>query len=88
MRKAKGREMDKIAEKITEIIVELQPYVEFQHDTNLLQEEVLDSVSILVLIQEMEEIFDITVDPEEITENNFKTLDNIVEMVNRKIKNN
>ena len=80
--------MEEIATKIRDIIIELQPYVEFDHNTNLLQEDVLDSVSILVLIQEMEELFGIIVDPEEITENNFKTLDNIVAMVFRKMNAN
>lgn len=79
--------MEEIARKIRDIIIELQPYVEFEHNTNLLEEDVLDSVSILVLIQEMEELFGIMVDPEEITENNFKTLDNIVELVVRKMNN-
>ena len=79
--------MEEIAKKISDIIMELQPYVEFEHNTNLLEEDVLDSVSILVLIQEMEELFGIMVDPEEITENNFKTLDNIVELVIRKMNN-
>lgn len=79
--------MDEVNEKIKEIIMELQPYVEFDNTTNLLQEEVLDSVSILVLVQEMEDLFEITIDPEEITENNFKTLDDIVEMINGKRKN-
>lgn len=79
--------MGEVNEKIKEIIMELQPYVEFDNTTNLLQEEVLDSVSILVLVQEMEDLFEITIAPEEITENNFKTLDDIVEMVNGKRKN-
>ena len=79
--------MEEISKKIRDIIMELQPYVEFDHNTNLLEEDVLDSVSILVLIQEMEELFGIMVDPEEITENNFKTLDNIVELVTRKMNN-
>ena len=79
--------MEEIARKIRDIIIELQPYVEFEHNTNLLEEDVLDSVSILVLIQEMEELFGIVIDPEEITENNFKTLDNIVELVIRKTNN-
>lgn len=79
--------MGEVNEKIKEIIMELQPYVEFDNTTNLLQEEVLDSVSILVLVQEMEDLFEITIAPEEITENNFKTLNDIVEMVNGKRKN-
>ena len=79
--------MGEVNEKIKEIIMELQPYVEFDNTTNLLQEEVLDSVSILVLVQEMEDLFEITIAPEEITENKFKTLDDIVEMVNGKRKN-
>ena len=79
--------MGEVNEKIKEIIMELQPYVEFDNTTNLLQEEVLDSVAILVLVQEMEDLFEITIAPEEITENNFKTLDDIVEMVNGKRKN-
>lgn len=46
----------------------------------------LDSVSALVLIQELEEEFEITIDAEEITEENLKTVENILNLVKSKLK--
>lgn len=46
----------------------------------------LDSVSALVLIQEWEEEFEITIDAEEITEENLKTVENILNLVKSKLK--
>ena len=49
--------MEEKKKKIMDMIAELQPYVEFTETTSLLQEDVLDSVSVLVLVQDMEEQF-------------------------------
>lgn len=78
--------METMESKIIDMITELQPYVEFDANTNLLEEDVLDSVSALVLIQELEEEFEITIDAEEITDENLKTVENILNLVKSKLK--
>ncbi|MDD6035827.1 MAG: acyl carrier protein [Lachnospiraceae bacterium] len=69
---------------ISEMIAELQPYVEFDETTDLFDEDVLDSVSVLVLVQELEEEFGIEIAAEEITEYNFKNVNSIISMLQNK----
>ena len=68
-------------EILMEIIEELQPYAEFDETTDLLGEDVLDSVSVLVLVQEIEERFEIEITAEEITSENFKNVNTIVSLI-------
>ncbi len=76
--------MEEQKKKIMDMIAELQPYVEFTETTSLLQEDVLDSVSVLVLVQDMEEQFGIHIEVEEITEDNFKNVESIVALIAEK----
>lgn len=78
--------MEEQKKKIMDMIAELQPYVEFTETTSLLQEDVLDSVSVLVLVQDMEEEFGISVEVEEITEDNFKNIESIVKLIAEKMQ--
>lgn len=78
--------MEEIVKKITDMIVEIQPYMEFEVTTNLLEEDVLDSVSVLVLVQEIEDEFDITVEMEEVTGENFENVLSIAKLAAAKME--
>lgn len=73
--------MDNFQEIIREMIEELQPYADFDETTSLLDEDVLDSVSVLVLVQEIEERFEMEIAAEEITAQNFKDMRSIIAMI-------
>ncbi|RME01250.1 MAG: acyl carrier protein [Calditrichaeota bacterium] len=53
-------------------------------DTDLLNQGIVDSMGILDLVSYMEENFGIQVSDEEITPENFRTLNTLTEFVNRK----
>lgn len=76
--------MDEMVSKVMEMIAELQPYEEFDKTTDLLGEDILDSVSVLVLVQELEEEFSVTITPEEITKENFENVMSVVTLVRSK----
>lgn len=78
--------MEEIKKLIIEKIADLQPYVDFDEETKLLQEDILDSVSVLVLVQDLEEEYDITIEAEEITGSNFESVNSIAELVFNKNK--
>lgn len=69
--------MEEIEKIVRDIIAEIQPYVEFDEETNLREEGVLDSMSLLVLIQELEGCFSIEIQVDEVTEDNFKNVKKI-----------
>ena len=50
-----------------------------EYDTMLFDEEILDSMSILYLIGELESKFDVELPPDEVVQTNYETVDKIAE---------
>ena len=56
-----------------------------EYDTMLFDEEILDSMSILYLIGELERKFDVELPPDEVVQTNYETVDKIAEYVASKM---
>lgn len=56
-----------------------------EDDTMLFDEEILDSMSILYLIGEMESKFEVELPPDEVVQTNYETVDRIAEYVSSKM---
>lgn len=66
-------------ERVYNIIKELKPNVpDFDVNTNLQESEILDSVAMLEFVLWIEETFEMVVDTDDLTPENFSTLGNIV----------
>ena len=70
-----------IEKKIMDIIKEINEEIEIDESTLLLEEEVLDSVSMLNLVTELENEYKIQIPLDAVTEDNFKNIDSIVKYV-------
>lgn len=70
-------------EELYEILEGIQPEVDFHTATNLIDGHLLDPLSIISLIAELEDTFDISVPAVEIVPRNFNSADAIWAMVER-----
>ncbi|MEY8523744.1 phosphopantetheine-binding protein [Lachnospiraceae bacterium 38-10] len=70
-----------IQQFITDILMEINEEYEINEATQLLEEEILDSVSILYLITELESAYEIQIPLEDIVEENFRNLECIEKYV-------
>ena len=70
-------------EKLIEILEDIQPDVDYESCEDLIDGHYLDSLSIISLISEIEEEFDITVPAVEIIPDNFNSAKKIMAMINR-----
>mgnify|MGYP002798889499 FL=1 len=70
-------------EKLYEILEELQPEVDFTTCHNLVDGHYLDSLSILSLVAELEDEFDIVIPTVEIIPANFNSAEDIWAMIVR-----
>lgn len=68
-------------EKIIEILSGLNPKI--QDGINLISESVIDSFEVVNIVMELEEAFDIEIDPEDVIAENFETVDAIVALVEK-----
>ncbi|WP_323616235.1 acyl carrier protein [Erysipelothrix rhusiopathiae] len=69
--------------KLLEILEDIKPNIDYENENELVDKRILDSFSILTLVAELEDSFDIEIPYDEIKPNNFNTLKNMWEMVSR-----
>ena len=69
--------------KLIEILEELNPDVDYETTENLIDGRYLDSLSILSLISEIEDEFDVEIPTVEIIPNNFNSAKKIWELIER-----
>lgn len=70
-------------EKLIEILEELQPEVDYETTENLIDGRYLDSLTILALVSEIEEEFDVEIPTVEIIPANFNSAKKIWELIER-----
>ena len=68
-------------DELLEILNEVKPGVDFENDTDLIGHGVLDSITMVTLVMELNDAFEIT--PVDIVPENFKTVQTIYDMIQR-----
>lgn len=68
-------------EKVIEILCEINNEIKDNLEVDLLAAGFIDSFEIVNLVVELEEAFDMEIDPELVVPENFQTVDAIVELV-------
>jgi acyl carrier protein len=71
----------RMKEKITEFIQEINEYEDFEDDTDLFENGILDSLSLVLLINNIEERLGVFIPEEVVTLENFATVNKIAGMV-------
>lgn len=70
-------------EKLIEILKELNPEVDYETCENLIDGRYLDSLTILSLISEIEDAFDVEIPTVEIIPSNFNSAKKIWELIQK-----
>lgn len=70
-------------EKIIEILESLIPGVEFELETELIDDGVIDSLDLVSLVSELIGEFDVELGVEDLIPENFNSIDAIVQLVER-----
>ena len=73
-------------EKLLEILENIKPGVDYENIDTLIDDHYLDSLSILSLIAEIEEEFDLIVPTVEIIPTNFNSVKSMMTLINKLIE--
>ena len=71
-------------DELLEILNDIQPGVDFENETHLIDNHLLDSLSIISLVAELEDTFDVTIPAVEIIPDNFNSAEAMMEMIQRR----
>jgi acyl carrier protein len=70
-------------EKLLAILEEIVPDVDFEKETALIDDGLLESFDIVNLVSELNDEFDIEIRPKDLQAANFNSVDAMVEMIER-----
>ena len=68
-------------EKLTGILEELRPDVDFAAEKQLISDGILDSLDILTLVDEINAAFDVDVKPKYLTAENFNSVESMWQLI-------
>lgn len=69
--------------KLMEILMELDDSIDWENETALIDERILDSFGVISLVSELEEQFDIEIEASEIIPQNLNSADAMWKMIQR-----
>ena len=75
--------MEQIKLKIKEIMVSIRPDIDFENETNLIVDGLLESIDIVEIVMQIESEWNIVVAPSDLTEENFSSCNAIAELVKK-----
>jgi acyl carrier protein len=70
-------------EKLLAILNEVDDSIDYEMEDQLIDNHLLDSFTIIMLVGELEDAYDISIDAAEMTPENFNSAESILEMVKR-----
>lgn len=68
---------------LMEILTELRPDVDFEHETSLITGGILESFDIVSLVSELTDEFDITIRPKDLVPENFNSVDAMLALITK-----
>ena len=70
-------------EELLDILKSLHPDVDFEHETRLIDDGILDSFDIIQVVQDLNEAFDVEINVEDLEPENFNTIDAMMELIEK-----
>ena len=78
-------ELDKqIRKYVAENLLYVDDGFEYDNDTSFIEEGLIDSTGVMELVMYLQSAFDITVDPHEVTPDNFDSVNKLVSFIRQK----
>lgn len=71
-------------EQLMNILLDINPDLNYEKETSLVDDGVFDSFEIMEIISEIEEKFGIDIDPDDIIAENFNSAKNIMKLITKR----
>ena len=70
-------------EQIIEILTEICPGVDFEQETSLIDDGLIDSLDIIAVVTDLMDTFDVQLGVDDLTPENFNSVDAICQLIER-----
>ncbi len=81
MKETDRNQAESMKEQLMDVLREINPDADYENSETLVEDGELDSMQMLMLVVRLEEVFGITMDPAEISAENFNSVDQMLRML-------
>ena len=74
-------------DEVLEMLCDLNDSIATYEGENLIEDGMLDSIQIIELVNMIEEQYEIELNPEDVITDNFKSIDNIISLIDKMMSN-
>ena len=75
--------MEENREELMEILEETRPEIDFETETKLIDDQLLDSFDIISIVSEINDTFDISINVNDLLPENFNSVDAILALIKK-----
>lgn len=68
-------------EQLIEILTEAVPGVDFETETALVDDEILESLDIVTIVSELKDVFDVEITVDDLVPENFNSVDAMLDLI-------
>jgi acyl carrier protein len=68
-------------EEVMEILTEIRKDIDFEHETRLIDDQILASLDIVAIVGEFNDTFDVEISVEDLIPENFNSVDAMVALI-------
>ena len=72
-------------EKLLNILVDINPDIDYEKETKLVDSGLFDSLEVMSIVMEVEDCFHVEIDPEDVIAENFNSVDNILNLIEKNL---
>ena len=83
MDEMKDEMKDEMSEKLLDVLKAIDEGIDWENEKKLIDDRILDSLAVITMITDLEEAFDVVIGAEEIIPENFNSLQDLKEMLER-----
>lgn len=73
-------------EKLLRILKEINPDVEYETETALVDDGIFDSLEVMTIVTDIEDVFHVSIDPEEVIAENFNSLEMMLKLIDKTLE--
>ncbi len=70
-------------EKLLKILMELNPDINYETETALVDDGLFDSLEVMTIVTDIDDYFHIDIDPDEVIAENFNSVENIMNLIKK-----
>lgn len=70
-------------EKLLNILMEINPDIDYENEKTLVDDGLFDSLEVMSIVTEIDDVFHVDIDPEDIIAENFNSVDSILKLIDK-----